>query len=99
MEEYHDEVEAQPTGVRLEKTLAVVNEILTNPEICERVKEKHGWPVDMASDRVALLFLTARYQDTVTVLSLQTQTLKRFVDSHESRIVALEDRVFADARR
>ncbi len=91
MDEASNEVEAQPTGVRLEKTLAVVNEILTNPEICEQVKETHGWPIDMAPDRVAVLFLTARYQEAVTVLSLQTQTLKRFVESHEARLVDLEE--------
>ncbi len=77
--------------MRIEKTLSVVDEILTNPELCEQVKEQNGWPVDLASDRVALLFLTARYQEAVTLLDLRTQTLKRSVDSHESRLVQLED--------
>ena len=97
MEEYNKEVEAQPTGERIEKTLAVVNEILTNPDICEQVKANHGWPIDMASDRVAILFLAARYQEAVTVLSLQTQTLKRFVESHEARLVTLEEVRYGEA--
>lgn len=91
MEEFNEEVEAQPNGIRLEKTLPVVDQILTNPDICEQVKEANGWPVDISSDRVALLFLTARFQEAVTLLSLQTQTLKRIVDSHEVRIVGMED--------
>ena len=96
MEEYNKEVEVQPNGVRLEKTMPVVDQILTNPDICEQVKEANGWPADISSDRVALLFLTARFQEAVTLLSLQTKTLKRLTDSHESRVVALEDRVFTD---
>lgn len=77
--------------MRIETTLSVVNEILTNPEICEEVKENNGWPADLASDRVALLFLTARYQEAVTLLSLQTQTLKVEVDRHASWLMHLED--------
>lgn len=69
----------------------VVDQILTNPEICEEVKDNHGWPVDMAPDRVALLFLTARYQEAATLLSLQTQTLKKVTDSHEARLIDIED--------
>ncbi len=98
MEDQSAEVEAQPTGVRLEKTLPVVDQILANPDVCEQVKEHNGWPVDISSDRTALLFLTARFQEAVTLLSMQTKTLKRLADSHEARVVALEDSVFADAR-
>ncbi len=77
-----------------------MNEILTNPDFCEDVKENHDWPVDMASDRVALLFLAARYQEAVTLISLQTQTLKRSIDNHEARLVQLEDmETRADATR
>ena len=75
----------------MEKTLPIVDQILTNPEVCEQVKDANAWPIDISSDRVALLFLTARFQEAVTLLSLQTQTLKRMVDSHESRIVSMED--------
>ncbi len=96
-DDLNEAVEAQPTGERIEKTLAVVNEILTNPDICEQVKANHGWPIDMAPDRVAVLFLAARYQEAITLLSLQTQTLKRFVDSHESRLVNLEDARYGES--
>lgn len=95
-EDLNEELEAQPNGMEFQKTLHVVNEILTNPEFCEQVREHHGWPKDMSSDRVALVFLTARFQWAIELLSLQTKTLKRQVDGCETRVVALED---ADAVR
>lgn len=88
------EPEGQPNGIRIEKTLDVVNEILTNPEVCEETKTKYGWPVDMSSDRCALLFLAMRYQDAMSILSLRTETLKREVDGFTTRLVNLEDNVY-----
>lgn len=88
------EVDVQPNGVDLSKTLWAVNEMLTNAEFCEEVKAHNGWPEDMSSDRAALLFLTARYQSTVDLLVRRTDYLHNQVSGNTNRVVALEDAVF-----
>jgi hypothetical protein len=45
----------------------------------------------MSSDRVALVFLAARFQWAVEVLSRQTQTLRRELEGCDRRLVTLED--------
>jgi len=88
------EVDVQPSGVDLSKTLWAVNEMLINADFCEDVKAHNGWPEDMSSDRAALLFLTARYQSTVDVLVRRTDYLLSQMGGNEGRVVALEDAVF-----
>ena len=85
--------ETQPTGASVEQTLAVVSHILVDPEFAAEVRNQNGWVEDM-TDRhdTAILFLASRYQWSVGLLSMQTNTLSNQVQGLERRIVDLEDR-------
>lgn len=82
--------EQQPSR-SLERTSDVVYEILTNPEFSAEVAKHHGWEEDSEQVRVALMFLTGRFQWATDLLTLRTNTLKRDVDGNTTRIVDLED--------
>lgn len=90
------EVEAQPNGVSVEQTLAVVSHVLRDPEFAAEVRNQNGWVEDLSDEQTAILFLASRYQWSVALLSLQTDTLKREVDGLVTRLVVLEDRLSAD---
>lgn len=93
-----DDVDVQPSGERIETTLAVVANILTDAAFAKEVVAHNGWDeVDippLSQQDVAILFLASRYQWAVNLLSRQTTTLKAQVDGLLSRVDSLEDRVF-----
>lgn len=76
------EVETQPNGVSIERTLDVVGNILANPDFAKEVATHNGWFVndDFSQERVALLFLACRFQWAVDLLSRQTSTLSKQVE-------------------
>ena len=82
--------EAQPVR-SLERTMDIIPEILCNPKFSAEVARYHGWEEDSEPIRVALMFLTGRFQWAVDLLTLRTETLKRVTDGNTTRIVALED--------
>ncbi len=84
------DAEVQPNGVDLSPTVLSVNEILFNSEFAAEIRAHNDWAADLSDERTALLFLAARYQWTVELLSRQTVTLKQAVDALERRLVALE---------
>jgi len=84
------EADVQPNGVDISPTVLAVNEILFNPEFAAQVRAHNDWAEDLSDERTALLFLAARYQWTVELLSRQTVTLKQTAESLERRLVALE---------
>ncbi len=86
------DVEVQPNGVSVEETLAVVSHVLSDPEFAAEVRNQNSW-VEMSDDNTALLFLASRYQWSVTLLSLQTATLKREIAGLAVQVEALEGRV------
>ncbi len=81
-----DEVEVQPTGTSVEETLAVVSHVLSDPEFAAEVRNQNGWVDDLTDEKTAILFLASRYQWSVSLLSLQTSTLKRELDGLATRI-------------
>jgi hypothetical protein len=85
--------DVQPNGVDISPTVLAVNEILFNPEFAAEVREHNNWVADLSDERTALLFLAARYQSSVDLLSRQTTTLKQHVDGLERRIAAFEGNV------
>ena len=85
-----DDAEVQPNGVDISPTVLAVNEILFNSEFAAEVRGHNGWVEDLSDERTALLFLAARYQWAVELLSRQTVTLKQQVDGLERRLVAFE---------
>ena len=84
------DADVQPNGVDISPTVLAVNEILFNSEFAAEVREHNGWAKDLSDERTALLFLAARYQWTVELLSRQTVTLKQATEGLERRLVALE---------
>jgi hypothetical protein len=85
------EAEVQPNGIDISPTILAVNEILFTPEFAAEIRTHNNWSPDLSDERTALLFLAARYQSSVDLLSRQTVTLKQQVDGLERRIVAFED--------
>ncbi len=75
----------------LERTMDIVPEILRDPEFAAEVAKHHGWEEDSEPLRVALMFLTGRFQWAIDLLTLRTETLKRETDGNATRIVAIED--------
>ena len=91
-----DEVIDEPQPLRsIERTMDVVPEILDNTDFAAEVARHHGWPEDLDPQIVALMFLTGRFQWAIDLLNRRTLTLKREVDGNTTRVVALEDVVFA----
>lgn len=84
------DADVQPNGVDISPTVLAVNEILFNTEFAAEVREHNNWVGDLSDERTALLFLAARYQWTVELLSRQTVTLKQATEGLERRLVALE---------
>ncbi len=84
------EADVQPNGVDISPTVLAVNEILFTPEFAAQVRVHNDWAEDLSDERTALLFLAARYQWTVELLSRQTVTLKQTTEGLERRLVALE---------
>ena len=84
------EADVQPNGVDISPTVLAVNEILFNSEFAAEVRAHNNWVEDLSDERTALLFLAARYQWTVELLSRQTVTLKQATEGLERRLVALE---------
>ncbi len=80
----------QPNGVDISPTVLAVNEILFNAEFAAQVRVHNDWAGSLSDERTALLFLAARYQWTVELLSRQTVTLKQLTEGLERRLVALE---------
>ncbi len=87
------DVETQPTGVSVEQTLAVVSHVLSDPEFAAEVRNQNGWIEDLTDEKTAVLFLASRYQWSVSLLSLQTTTLKRELDGLATQLAHLETRV------
>ena len=88
-----NDVEAQPTGVSVEQTLAVVSHVLSDPEFAAEVRNQNSWVEDLTDEKTAVLFLASRYQWSVALLSLQTDTLKRELGGLATQLEALEARV------
>ena len=84
------DADVQPNGVDISPTVLAVNEILFNADFAAQVRAHNNWAEDLSDERTALLFLAARYQWTVELLSRQTVTLKQTAESLERRLVALE---------
>jgi hypothetical protein len=87
------DVEAQPNGVSVEQTLAVVSHVLTDPEFAAEVRSQNEWVADLSDEQTAILFLASRYQWAVALLSLQTRTLKRELDGLATQLSDLESRL------
>lgn len=87
------DTEVQPTGASVEETLAVVSHVLNDPEFAAEVRNQNGWVEDLSDDRTAVLFLASRYQWSVGLLSMQTNTLSNQVQGLERRIVNFEDQL------
>ena len=84
------EVETQPTGVSIERTLDVVAKILDDPDFAKEVATHNSWNPDLSKETVALVFLACRFQWAVDLLSRQTATLKKEVEGIANRVPAGE---------
>ncbi len=87
------DAEVQPNGIDISPTLLAVNEILFNSEFAAELRAHNNWVEDLSDERTALLFLAARYQWAVELLSRQTITLKQQSEGLERRLVALEGNI------
>jgi hypothetical protein len=85
-----EDVEAQPTGVSIEKTLDVVGCILSDPEFAERVADHNEWVEGLDQKDIAILFLASRYHGAVDLFVLRTNTLKREFDGLATQLADLE---------
>ena len=74
------EVETQPNGVSVERTLDVVGMILGDVDFAKEVAVHNGWGDDLSQDRTAVLFLACRFQWAIDLLSRQTSTLSKRVE-------------------
>jgi len=79
------EVETQPNGVSVERTLDVVGQILTDENFSKEVAAHNGWGEDLSQDRTAVLFLACRFQWAIDLLSRQTSTLNKKVEEATTR--------------
>ena len=84
------DADVQPNGADISPTVLAVNEILFNSEFAAEIREHNGWVADLSDERTAILFLAARYQSAVELLSRQTVTLKQLTEGLERRMVSLE---------
>ena len=82
----NEEVEAQPNGVDLSPTAMSINEILTNPEFAQQIREHNGWSEDATDDHTAILFLAVRYQESMEILHRRTKELQRLIQGLDNRI-------------
>jgi len=94
MSDEMEDVEAQPTGVSVERTMDVVGYILFEDGFAEKVAEHNGWNVE-GFDRkdIAIQFLASRYQWSVDLLTLRTNTLMREFAGLATQLSDLEGRV------
>lgn len=74
------DVDVQPNGERVERTLDVVPRILFDADFAEEVRVSNGFPEGLDQKDVAILFLTGRFQWAVTLLTARTDTLMRQMD-------------------
>jgi hypothetical protein len=86
-------VEAQPSGVSIERTLDVVAHILSDADFSNEVAVHNGWSSELSVEQVAVLFLACRYQWAVDLLGRQTATLKREVNGLTASVRQLEDQL------
>ena len=84
------EVETQPSGVSVERTLDVVGKILADADFAKEVAAHNGWGDDLSQDRTAVLFLACRFQWAVDLLSRQTSTLRAQVEGATTQEANLE---------
>jgi hypothetical protein len=88
-----NEVEAQPSGASVERTLDVVSHILTDADFAAEVVKHNGWVEALDQKDVAVLFLASRFQWAVDLLAVRDATLKREVDGLATQLASLEDRL------
>lgn len=69
------DVDVQPNGERVERTMDVVPRILFDADFAEEVRKRNGFPEGLDQKDVAILFLTGRFQWAVTLLNKRTETL------------------------
>jgi hypothetical protein len=74
------DMDAQPSGERVETALDVVPRILFDADFAEEVRVQNGFPEGVDQKDVAILFLTGRFQWAVTLLTQRTDTLARQLD-------------------
>jgi hypothetical protein len=84
-----EEVDVQPTGVSIERTLNVVGYILADLEFATEVVRHNSWPTGLDQKDVALLFLASRYQWSVDLLTMRTDALKRDLDGLATQVAGL----------
>ena len=87
------DVDAQPNGESVEQTIAVVRHVLNDPEFATEVRKQNDWVDGLTDEKTAVLFLASRYQWSVSLLSLQTATLKRELEGLATQLADLEGRV------
>ena len=87
------DVDVQPNGEHVEKTFEVLPRILFEEDFAEEVRVQNGFPEGMDQKDIAILFLTGRFQWAVSLLSMQTVTLKREVDGLATQLSDLEARI------
>jgi len=76
----NQDVDVQPNGERVERTMDVVPRILFDTDFAEEVRKHEGFPEGVDQKDVAILFLTGRFQWAVDLLYRRTDTLYRQVD-------------------
>lgn len=84
------EVETQPSGVSVERTLDVVGKMIADGNFAREVAIHNGWDEDLSRDAVTILFLTCRFQWAIDLLSRQTATLRAQVEEATTRAANLE---------
>jgi hypothetical protein len=89
----NEEVDVQPSGVKIEKTLEVVEKILVDPIFAVEVAAHNNWDVDLDPRDIALRFLASRYQWSISLLSLQTANLRNELSGLASSVLYLEDKL------
>jgi hypothetical protein len=76
----NDDVDVQPNGEHVERTLDVVPRILFDPEFAEEVRAHNDFPEGVDQKDVAILFLTGRFHWAIDLLTKRTDTLARQID-------------------
>lgn len=85
-----NEVDNQPTGASVERTLDVVSHILTDADFSAEVVKHNGWVEGLDQKDVALLFLASRFQWATDLLAVRTGTLKRELDGLATQLSNLD---------
>lgn len=86
-----EDVDVQPSGEVVERTLDVVCFILSDPEFAGKVAEHNEWVTDDLDQRdIALLFLASRFTWATDLFTLRTDTLMRQLGGLANQINDLE---------